>query len=722
MPRGGDCAYEFGPFLLIAAERVLLYQQQRVRLGPKAFETLLVLIENAGHVVQKGTLIERVWPDTVVQEDSLTFNISQLRKTLGQYGSGQQFIQTEPKLGYRFVAPVKVILSASPATEIAPSLNSNGIGISPAAATVPPDRREVLRDKGFYIRRLEKGAMLGVALLVAIATTVWLATPSPEPKIRKYDQITNDGRDKHGDLATDGARVYFVEQAQTGWVIAQVSASGGAAVPIAGAQADSAITDISPDHRDLLVVENRQFAPGTLEVVPLLTGEPRRLGNLRAYSASWSPDARTLAYTTEGGVYLCDPDGTNARRIVTMSGQLSGVHWSPSGSKLCFTRFQPSGESLWQVDRDGNGLSCTYPGLPSGLGDSYGLWTPNGEYLIAHSSCGGHDFPSALPVSSGPFNHHSGQPACLGFGPLDLFVSAISPDSARLFGMGRRMNHPQFEEYDALAREFKPFLPNFSAIYADFSRDGQRVAYVTGEKEVTGGASLWISQIDGSHKVQITKPPILVQLPRWSPDGKWVAFMGEDPGQGWRVRVVSAGGGSYAPVTSFKDEEGAPTWSPDSSQVAFGGMTQPSARTRGPLVIHILNLRTHQLSVLPGSEGLWTARWSPDGRYIAALTEDSRNLMLFDFRTTRWVKLATLPNIPDLVWSRHEEAVYFNGNVTAGDRALFRMKVPNGQLERLASLRGRAEGDWLGLTPDDSPLITRSIGAREIYSLAVNWP
>jgi len=128
------------------------------------------------------------------------------------------------------------------------------------------------------------------------------------------------------------------------------------------------------------------------------------------------------------------------------------------------------------------------------------------------------------------------------------------------------------------------------------------------------------------------------------------------------------------------------------------------------------------MSDVPGSEGLWTARWSPDGRYIAALTEDTRNLMLFDFHTARWVKLATLAKIPDLVWSRHESALYFNGEATAGDPAVFRIKVTNGQLERLASLKGRTDHDWLGLTPDDSPLITRYIGAQEIYALTVNWP
>ena len=471
------------------------------------------------------------------------------------------------------------------------------------------------------------------------------------------------------------------------------------------------------------MVEDQEFAPGPLEVIPLPAGEPRRLGNLRVNSASWAPDSRTLAYTTEGGVYLCDPDGSNSRRIVTMSGKLFGVHWSPGGNKLCFTRDEASGESLWKVDRDGNGLSCLNPGILSGIDVSYGLWTPNGEYLIAQSICGGHSVPSAVRVSSGPFDRHARQPACLGFGPLDLGVSAISPDSTRLFGVGSVTERPQMEEYDADAQEFKPFLPDVSAEDADFSKDRQRIAYLTAETEFTGVESLWISQIDGSRKVQITKPPLSVEFPRWSPDGRWIAFMGKDPGQPWRVRVVSVNGGPYAPVTAINNPEGAPTWSPASDQIAFGGLPQPPERTAGRLVIHILNLKTHQLSDVAGSEGLWTARWSPDGRYIAALTEDSRTLMLFDFHTARWVKLVTLAKIPDPIWSRHEAALYFNGEVTAGDWAVFRMKVPNGQLERLASLKGRSERNWLGLAPDDSPLIARTTnGAPEIYALTVNWP
>ena len=469
MTHEGDRAYEFGPFLLITAERVLMCQGQRVPLTPKVFETLLVLVENAGHIVHKETLMERVWPDTIVQEDSLTFNISTLRKALGGHGAGQQFIKTEPKLGYRFVAPVKIVALGSAEAAFAADPNSKTVV---AQALLPVARADVLHVSGTgksarataskSAWATVKWVGLGSALLILVAATVWLAMPLPEPKILKFDQITADGREKGEGLATDGERVYFIEQAPTGWVIAQVSASGSEPVPISSIARDSVISDISPDHRELLVVEERAFAPGTLEVVPLFAGHPRRLGNMLAYSASWSTDAGTLAYTTDSGVYLCDPDGSNSCRIVTMSGKLDRVRWSPSGSKLCFVQGEPSGGSLWEVDRGGNDLICLSPGLLSGHEGSYGLWTPNGKYLITQSLYSGHYVPSAVRLSSGPFHRLSGQLAWLGSAPMNMGVWAISPDGARLFCLGSGAKHPQMEEYDTQAsRSLSRFSPTF---------------------------------------------------------------------------------------------------------------------------------------------------------------------------------------------------------------------------------------------------------------------
>jgi len=99
-------AFSFGPFRLDAGDLVLRRGDEEIPLTRKAVETLLVLVENAGHVMGKETLLERVWPGTFVNESTLAQNILTLRKALGKQASGEDYIGTVPKRGYRFEAPV----------------------------------------------------------------------------------------------------------------------------------------------------------------------------------------------------------------------------------------------------------------------------------------------------------------------------------------------------------------------------------------------------------------------------------------------------------------------------------------------------------------------------------------------------------------------------------------------------------------------------------------
>src|SRR5262249_11247695 len=100
--------YEFEPFLLDAGNRILLKEGVTVRLTPKAFDTLLVLVQHAMQVVEKEQLLRDVWPETFVEEGSLSRNIHELRKALGDDSSEPRYIETIPRRGYRFIAPVKV--------------------------------------------------------------------------------------------------------------------------------------------------------------------------------------------------------------------------------------------------------------------------------------------------------------------------------------------------------------------------------------------------------------------------------------------------------------------------------------------------------------------------------------------------------------------------------------------------------------------------------------
>jgi DNA-binding winged helix-turn-helix (wHTH) protein len=99
--------YEFGPFRIDAAERLLLRGSAHIPLPPKAFDALLYLVTNSGRVLGKDELMKAIWPDTFVEEASLAQSISTLRKALGESAGERQFIETFPRRGYRFVAAVK---------------------------------------------------------------------------------------------------------------------------------------------------------------------------------------------------------------------------------------------------------------------------------------------------------------------------------------------------------------------------------------------------------------------------------------------------------------------------------------------------------------------------------------------------------------------------------------------------------------------------------------
>src|SRR5262245_1079077 len=159
--------YEFGPFRLDAAEHLLLRDGAVVPLQPKVFDLLLALVERHGRLLEKDELMKLVWPDAIVEEANLANNISILRKTLGE--NGQQFIETVPKRGYRFVAPVEELIdrSVEPVVVERPQ-------IQVAVATgqeIYPDNRSgspgSVRPKRWRIAVTSRWALALAALIVA---------------------------------------------------------------------------------------------------------------------------------------------------------------------------------------------------------------------------------------------------------------------------------------------------------------------------------------------------------------------------------------------------------------------------------------------------------------------------------------------------------------------------------------------------------------------------
>jgi Tol biopolymer transport system component len=303
---------------------------------------------------------------------------------------------------------------------------------------------------------------------------------------------------------------------------------------------------------------------------------------------------------------------------------------------------------------------------------------------------------------------------------MSLGFLVPSPDDKRLFADGW-LPRGELVRYDNQSRQFAAFLSGISAGELDFSRDGKWVAYVTYPER-----TLWRSRVDGSEDLQLTYAPALAFLPRWSPDGTQIAYVDVRKGRPWKIFLISASGGTPDGVLSEKGYQTDPTWSPDGKQITIGRAPfRPGSTDK--IVIHLLDLNSRQISTIPGSENLYSPRWSPDGRHLAALSADSQKLLLFDFKTQKWADWITEPGaIGFPTWSRDGRYVYYD-NTSTKKPAFLRVKVGQTRSESLIDLKdmrryGGYGWAWSGLAPDDSALLVRDASTDEIYSLELELP
>jgi Tol biopolymer transport system component len=219
--------------------------------------------------------------------------------------------------------------------------------------------------------------------------------------------------------------------------------------------------------------------------------------------------------------------------------------------------------------------------------------------------------------------------------------------------------------------------------------------------------------VDGAESVQLTSPPFGVGLPHWSPDGTRIAFPGSPPGKPSRIYVVPSGGGTLRQVTNGEAGPRGDTdlsWSPDGTSLVFAAASEKGA-------MHVADLRTYRVSPLPGSEGMWSPRWSPDGRSIAGLNREQA-LVLYDIGTRVQTKLFN-PETAYPSWSPDGQYLFLDS-----DGWFFRLRVGDRKVERLATYNGipRVGWGWLAATSNDSLMIARDASVEAIYALDWELP
>ena len=684
----------------------------RLKLGGQPFQVLAILLEKPGELVTREELHERLWPDTFVDVDhNLNAAVNKIREVLGDSAGSPRFVETLPRLGYRFISPVNV--------------RTGLVAVRQGDAQRVPSR--VKSDGGTAVRGPFRQShwvfVLSSVAIVIAGFSNWLTRTLMQPKVSGYTRITNNGRAKSFRvdalpvIATDGSRLYFAEAANNGMrsTLSQASASGGdtSVVPTSFEQ-NIELVDISPNRSELLL---QTFVAGESEM-PLwilpLGGVPRRVSDVSGRDATWSPNGLKIAYAKGHELFACEADGTEIQKLVTARGPVRWPRWSPDGSVLRFTVGDPGGwTTIEEILADGGRPRALLPGW-KGVA-CCGNWTPNGEHYVFQSSFNSRTDIWALRERAGIFRKAG--PVQLTAGPMNFRSPVSAIDGKRLLVIGEQ-RRGELVRLESKSGQFVPYLGGISAEDVDVSKDGQWVAYVSYPEGI-----LWRSRVDGSQRLQLSMPPMDVYLPRWSPDGKRIAFAAAVPGKPSRIHVVGADGGWPMQLTTENHYETDPNWSPDQNSLVFGGAPWLEGSAPGSAVIHMLDLKTRQLSTLSGSEGLYSPHWSPDGRYVLAMSLDASRLMLFDVNIHRWTELlngpAAYPN-----WSRDGRHVYFI-NPYVAEPAVYRIRIKDRKLEMVTSLRrdrlgwGIA-GKWMGLAEDDSPMVLRDTGSEEIYAL--DWP
>jgi serine/threonine protein kinase/Tol biopolymer transport system component len=562
--------------------------------------------------------------------------------------------------------------------------------------------------------------LLAVLAFLAVAPLVlWLRSPLPPPKVSGFKPITNNRERKFPPLVTDGTRLYFMIPQTTGWTPAEVSAAGGDVVPLSSHLTDTALTDISPNGSELLLIGVAGTATeGPLYILPLPPGSPRRVGDILAHDATWSPDGSRILYARGTELDVVKPDGSESRRLVSLPGPAETPRWSPDGKVIRFTLDdqKQGSQALWEVAADGTHLRPLLPGWGNSPSELFGSWTSDGNYFVFVAQRDNAMTLWALEERSRFLRRRNPEPMQLTTGPTLMWGAVSGRDGKTLYAIG---GGPLGEllRYDAASRQFQPFLSGLSAIQLGFSRDGQWVAYTS-----YPDGYLWRCKIDGSERLQLTFPPMEALAPKWSPDGKQIAFAAQVPGQPHHIFTVSAEGGAPIQITKGDRAEGFPNWLPEGNALIFGNFVTPGS---SPTAVYRLDLKTSEVTTLKASEGIRVPTLSPDGDFVAGIS-DANHLLLLDVKAEKTTELTKMISYWPVL-SADGKYVYYN-SPDQGEPALYRVRITDHKVERVVSLKdvkrptSQSMGSWTGITPDGSPLALRDISTYEVYALDWQLP
>jgi Tol biopolymer transport system component/DNA-binding winged helix-turn-helix (wHTH) protein len=719
-PSNGRQRLRFGLFEADLASGELYKHGRLIRIQEQPFRILAMLLERPGEVVSREEVQKQLWPEgTFVDfDEGLDTALKKLRQALGDSPQNPVFVETIPRRGYRFIAPVQGAGDGigPKGDKSVPSLENSQDGVAAAKVAQTP------RARTRFLRNVSVVAIAVAAIGAAAILFRWFSPP-PVPRISRIVQLTHSvPLDPWGKITTDGARLFFLEREGDHWNSMQAPVSGGESQPFPGPFHNTRILDISPDMSEFLIAPFTQRSPGLpFWTVPMVGGAPRRLGNIEGDDAVFSPDGARIAYLTQDGIYICGRTGADVKKLGSLKEPGMDLAWSPDGKLLRFRQVEQKTDnsSLWEVSADGGNLHPLFPGWHQPPVEVGGGWSSDGRYYFFLSSSDGIGSVWVRPEKRRfPYLSKPGPPIRLTSGPMSFYLVVPSHDGRRLYTTA---GHDRFElvQQDGRSKQFVTRFKGADVRSASFSQSGEFVAFIGSDW------NLWQSRPDGTERVQLTTELSVGEI-RWSPDGTKILFGAFKQGRTYNIYQVLAGGGAIEEVLPQDVVHTYPDWSPDGESIAYTTRGDKSVTPPADGAIYVLDLRTRETAKMPGSDGLMYPRWSPDGKYLAAFSENWEKAMLFDFQNRQWKEIAHGSSLSALTWSPDEKYLYFE-DILGPHEPIYRIRPADSQAERVMDFEtllgtGASRCQFIGFAPDGSVMAIVSRGVRDIYELDLDLP
>ena len=662
--------YEFGRFRLETAERTLSREGKQISLPPKAYETLLVLVRNSGHVLEKDDLMSQVWADTVVEEVNLARNIWTLRKALGDDDGEKRYIETVPRVGYRFVAPVTELTGEVSSLVIQRRVRAQIVkeevevpdtlpAVADPVALLPPKERKI----GRWLALM---ALAAIGLITAI-TVIWFSRHHTPPVVgytgfrfltdgrqddvsaywingeiyfhkwltpTRYEswKMNPDGTNQRranteikslvvGRWSRDGKRVlFFKEDSNKTVYLANADGTNETALPFMTGN-----MDWSPDGSQFVYEVRTAEHSGQIFLYTIKTRQNIPLTDNQSLNAdpSFSPDGKEIVFVSDRdknvNIYLMQSDGSNLRRLTDEPSFDNYPVFSPDGTQVAFqSNREDERVQVYLKNVNDDTPPRKLMRTERAIGIYPGCWSPDGTQILLYTPESGKDRivladvdPPAQPVLSDAAADLT-SPQLSADGKEMIYEAQTSEHSLelRLTDLGTKRTRTIFKtEGD--------YGPDFYMLPA-WSPDNSLIAFCN---KVNGKSEIFTMKPDGTGLKNLTNNPLRDSNPIFSPGGSEIIFVRDNYGRAQLYRM-DLNGGNQRRVTDRSGYEMSPAFSPDGSYLAFAG-----DREGHGLDIFLLDLKN------PTDEKVIASRrfhdispeFSPDGKRIAFIATSDGN-------------------------------------------------------------------------------------------------